>query len=315
LIEKLTINSNPFVTELVEYTFKSMAIEQFKPQERNIKEGTERKTLSSEGEKLLDAYNWFRDPEVVQSFIDAVREVLPDKKEKAITILGIGAGAGLLESAVKENLQKGGRLVKIFVSDILEDVVQQIKDEELVRFVADNKSLPIKDQTLDLAISRSVTHYESSLEDELKVLKEIRRILKDGGYFINQALTPIFPSEAELLRKVHAVLPKYMNIQSKQKVKEMLDSVFPGGVREAESQADKWLIVTRGDFVKRYAPKLEDFENEEEYNQAMLRFEEKLAQIINLIQSVPKEERPNIKSDGYDFTLAVPYTTFICKKI
>lgn len=75
-------------------------------------------------------------------------------------------------------------------------------------FVTDNKSLPLREDSIDLIISRSVTHYEQSKESNQRVLSEVSRILKNGGYFVNQTVMFHNPEQLNQLRKLHEIVGK-----------------------------------------------------------------------------------------------------------
>ncbi len=269
---------------------------------------------TTEGQNLLDAYTWFGDQDVINSMVNAVIEVVKSRDtNEALKILGIGVGTAKLETAIKDGLQDKGFKIDIFVSDRLIEPLMKISDEELMRFTANNRNIPFDDECVDIVIARSVTHYEPTLDDERTVLKEIKRILKPGGVFVDQAPTFLFDTEKKLLIEIHALLPKIMNGQTKEETKQMLEDVFDDVV-ESPSQTEKMLTVNKDDFIKRYLPNRDKFENEQNFETALQNFNALIPRIIEMIETIPEEQRPNVWVKENDFGWRLPFTIFNCKK-
>lgn len=265
---------------------------------------------SAEGAGLTESYNWFKDPEVMQSFVDSSAELVDEgeiKSGESLNILGIGSGLGVLEQRTNEMLKEKGINTNLFVSDFsfetIADIIKSGKEGEGMYFVQDNKAMPIKDSSLDLVLARSVTHYEPTPELERKVLSEISRALKPGGHFIDQAPTLSTRAEADLVRAIHMLLPKEMNIQTEEETKSMLAEFFD--VREASPEHQPRPLPTdKSIFMKRYS--VED----------PVEIEKLTQRIIEAINAVSEQERPNVwaKPENQDFGWNIPFTIYKCKK-
>ena len=119
---------------------------------------------------------------------------------------------------------------------------------------------------------------------------------------MDQAPTLSTHTEAELIKDIHKLLPKEMNIQTKEETKNMLQKLFE--VHEASHQS-RPLPTEKNNFLKRY--EINDQAKIEEYTQ----------KIIELINNVPQEQRPNVwvnKETG-DFGWTIPFTIYKCKKL
>lgn len=121
-------------------------------------------------EKYTDRYeNWFeRNRYVYHSEINAIREVLPDFKDGVE--IGIGSGRFAEPLGIKFGIEPSSKMRKIARS----------KGIKVVESVAEN--LPFKDCSFDLALMVTTLCF---LDDEVKAFREIYRVLRYGGYFIN----------------------------------------------------------------------------------------------------------------------------------
>lgn len=121
-------------------------------------------------EKYTDRYeNWFeRNRYVYHSEINAIREVLPDFKDGVE--IGIGSGRFAEPLGIKFGIEPSSKMRKIARS----------KGIKVVKSVAEN--LPFKDCSFDLALMVTTLCF---LDDEVKAFREIYRVLRYGGYFIN----------------------------------------------------------------------------------------------------------------------------------
>ncbi len=121
-------------------------------------------------EKYTDRYeNWFeRNRYVYHSEINAIREVLPDFKDGVE--IGIGSGRFAEPLGIKFGIEPSSKMRKIARS----------KGIKVVESVAEN--LPFKDCSFDLALMVTTLCF---LDDEVKAFREMYRVLRYGGYFIN----------------------------------------------------------------------------------------------------------------------------------
>lgn len=282
---------------------------------------------SAEGERLTESYEWFKDPEVIGSYIDSCKELISDgevtpEAKSSLNILGIGSGTGNLEQQTAEMLRSKGFFTDLFITDLrklyedreggneMPDKVFEFNKSHPIgsphgdtyMYGQENKSMAVSSNYMDLVLARSVTHYEKTQELERKVLSEVLRVLKPGGYFIDQAPSIPTRSEADLIKEIHMFLPKEMNIQTKEETKAMLEEFFEVSEANAEHQP-KPLATDRDSFIKRYT-------GEES------KLEEITKRIVELINAVPVEERPNVwlEQETGNFGWNIPFTIYKCKK-
>lgn len=284
---------------------------------------------SAEGVGLIESYDWFKDSRVIESFVGACIELVEEgtliaKKDKPLSVLGIGSGMGNVEHATAEALRKKGFRTNLFVTDLpilyedpadsknnmLKRIAESNRSNKIQKpwggsfmFAQENKEMKVRSNFMDLVLARSVTHYESTPEMERKVLSEVRRVLKPGGFFIDQAPTLYSRAEADLLSHIHQLLPKAMNIQTGDETRMMLQEFFD--VNEAaQAHQPTPLPTNKKMFLQRYGI----------HDQGKIKqLTEKIFEAILLVQSA---ERPNVWCDesSGDFGWNVPFTIYKCQK-
>lgn len=251
----------------------------------------------STGQPIEKVYgDYFGNPKHFIPFIEALYEVVGQPRE--INVLGIGSNTGDLEEAVSASLSQQAFNVSLTISDVLEVGLNKNLNQATQKVVCDNKALLFGDYEFDFVLARSVTHYEPTRADEIAVLSEVKRVLVDGGWFVDQPPALYTEDEAQLLADIHKLVNKPMNVQIYNQTKIMLGEVFSevldATVRPPSMAAD------RAGFIARY--KVTD--------------SGVLDQVVQLIQSVPQELRPNVWADctSQDFGWSVPYFIFLCRK-
>jgi len=248
-----------------------------------------------EGNSLTNNYVWFKDEKVIENFLYSIDEIANSLPEN-IKILGIGSGTGILDYSVKRHLEEHyGKTVQLTLSDRYTEEIS-VKDAEI--FQVDNKNLPFNNDTFDLVITRSVTHYEDTRKDVLRVLNEVHRVIKPSGYFVNQALFFDDAREIKLLTEINNLLPKYLTLEKKEDVISEHREIF-NTVSSAKIQPTIPLTTVRAEFIKRYNLQDETIPNK----------------IVDLISQSPSTENlKNIWTKNNDFGWSVNYTILICKK-
>lgn len=252
--------------------------------------------IGDKRKKVFGGY--FENPANVKIFAEALSEIMGDFS-KDMKILEIGAGLGIVGEAVKDFLNENKFKIDLTISDKIGAHIEANKNENIKKFVFDNKKIPFNNGVFDLVIARSVTHYERDRSEESKVLEEVNRILKNGGYFVNQAVAINIKQEAELFRDIYLLIQKPMNIQTKEETLSMLKKVF-ANVYISDKNIPA-LSVDAKSFLQRYIKADKDAKKI-------------IKDIQNLIKKVPESERPNIKIAEGGFSWNVPYQIFICKK-
>lgn len=268
-----------------------------------------------EGLTLLESYDWFADPEVTKSMVDAVYESLTNRHiypGVRLNILGLGSGTAQMEIEIKNTLQNNYVGSNLTVTDRF-PALKELLPENVNFVIADVQHLPLTPDSQDLILSRSVNHYQTGEGVEKKFYEEVARVLKPGGIYLNQTISLESEAECELLMKIHALVPKIVDLKNRARLEEILREVF-GGVTKTESQTARELEITKKGFIARFGPKEKDFGNIDEYKTAINEFEKKIAQITDLIKSVPESDRPHIWLTNNDFGFNIPYTIFKCIK-
>ena len=246
-----------------------------------------------EGTKLTESYSWFTDEDVINDFLLTVEEI-SDRLPEKIRILGIGSGVGNLDYKVKEHLEnKYHKDVSLIISD--RQIKDVIKKDGVEIIEVDNKELPFEEDSFDLVIARSVTHYEKDTDNETKVLKELQKVLSPNGYFITEA--PYFDNkeEAKLMRDIHSLLPKFMNLKTYDELLVIHKDIFKE-TNLAKKQPNKPLFVDKKDFDKRY-----DISDEI------------INKTINLINQHKPEDIPNVWTKDNNFGWSIKFAILICK--
>lgn len=113
----------------------------------------------------------------------AKRVVKEAKIRPGQRILDVGAGTGLITLEARRRLKAEGLVV---ASDISHDALVHCREAgasqpdgaRLLAAVGDALALPFREQTFDLALTRSVLIY---LDDKLAGVRELFRVLKRGG--------------------------------------------------------------------------------------------------------------------------------------
>jgi ubiquinone/menaquinone biosynthesis C-methylase UbiE len=76
----------------------------------------------------------------------------------------------------------GKRVQKVYAVDSNENILENIYDSNVIPIVSDIKDIPIEDNTVDKVFCISVLEHIE--EGKVEILKEFKRVLKDGGKVI-----------------------------------------------------------------------------------------------------------------------------------
>ncbi|MCB2299179.1 class I SAM-dependent methyltransferase [Clostridium tagluense] len=101
-------------------------------------------------------------------------------------VLDVGTGRGEFIDLLKENLKDYTEIIGIDMNDIaLEKAKERFKDENIDFIKMDAENLKFENNTFDIvSLSNSIHH----LPNMQKVLNEMKRVLKPGGYFLLQEM-------------------------------------------------------------------------------------------------------------------------------
>lgn len=245
-----------------------------------------------EGKQLTDAVEFFRDEKVIQDFLSAINQTI-DRFPKKISILEIGAGTGILGIAIKSYLRDYGFNVNLVLSD--RNTTDTIRGEGSI-VETENKRLPFGKESFDLVISRSVTHYEKDDIDEMLVLDEVKRILKNEGLYITQSLYLPNESEIALHQELNSSVFKVTNPKTYSGLLDIHKKIF-SKVEILVEKTDHPLVIDRAAYLKRY--------NLDESSGDIL---------LKKIRQFDSSNIPYFWTKGDDFGWHINYAILVCEK-
>lgn len=179
-----------------------------------------------QGYWLYQLYNgYFTDLTELRVFSSAL-ENIKGNLPKEVHILEIGSGPGIVGQSIKQYFVSKEIPAQLTIIDIEKESLAYNTDEKTVKVYGDNKSLPFPDKSFDIVCARSVIHYEKTEEDVRRVFKEVHRVLKDGGFFMDQAI--IFKNDADrkLFKNIHEVLGRSMRLFNSSEYVAILQGIF-----------------------------------------------------------------------------------------
>ena len=198
---------------------------------------------------LFNLYNgYFCDKKKLNPFRDClniIKELLPVN----IKILEIGGGAGIVGQFLKECLLEFGIDSQLTIVDIDKTSLKYNIDPLTKKITSDNKSLPFSNNSFDIVCSRSVTHYEKSKEDIAMVLKEVSRVLKSKGFYLDQSITFENKLERELLKNIHKILGRTLTLMSGSEYSRLLNNFLDTASFERKMDS---CFQKQSDLKKRY---------------------------------------------------------------
>ena len=153
-------------------------------------------------------------------WIDGYKEYF----EKGGTCLDLGCGVGQFS---KKLIEYGYDVISADISEIALKKVSEFNEN--IKKVDMREELPFADNSLDLVFANLSIHYFSN-EDTQKLMKEIKRILKNGGLFIGsvngiQGYVKIKDTAVELEKHYWFNKNKYVRLFDKEDLENYL-SIF-----------------------------------------------------------------------------------------
>jgi ubiquinone/menaquinone biosynthesis C-methylase UbiE len=181
--------------------------------------------------------------------IPSLIQVIKDNGLFTGEVLDVGVGTGQLTLALLKVLE-----TKVLVSgfDISEENISEFKkltknDERVVSAdVASFYDIPYEDNSFDHAISNHTLHYA---EDLRSALKEIRKKIKTGGYFVFTSVVCERSDSQNIIHGalVHETLAKPIRVWAYQRSKEdILDALNSAGFIA--------MPTDKGSFFKQFWP-------------------------------------------------------------
>ena len=149
---------------------------------------------------------WIRHKIILQ----LVEEYVPSKEA---LILDVGCGPGMLAKDLAIKGYKGSGLdTSNMMIRLSKDLFKQLKKEDWNFLVGDVEQTEFKKNTFDCVIASGVIEY---MDEDLKMLNEMNRILKPGGYLIINISNKLgYSSSLNILTNLIKRIPYVMNFLS-----------------------------------------------------------------------------------------------------
>ncbi len=238
------------------------------------------------GKEWLSAYGgWFSDEENIQSFINAVKPLLP---KKSLDILYVASASGLLGEKLLLDLGKGC----LTIVDISQKHLDENVNPKTTKIKTDLLEMDLG-KRFDLIIMRSSLDYLPSKSLQVKVLKIIRNHLNPNGLFVNQPAYISNLEDRDIISKAYNDINK---IGKRLFQSTDLDSIYLDAGFEIPKKIGKGkeMTITEKDHQKRY-----------EINQKE----------IKLIQEIIKNSKNSAKTTKEGYILKFEFPIFISKAL
>ena len=149
---------------------------------------------------------WVRHNMILQ----LVEEYSPSKES---LILDVGCGPGMLSGDLAKKGYKGfGLDTSDMMIRLSKDLFRQLKKEDWNFLVGDVEETQFSKNTFDCVIASGVIEY---MDEDLKMLNEMRRILKPGGYLIINITNKLgYSTSLNFLTNLIKRIPYIMNLLS-----------------------------------------------------------------------------------------------------
>ncbi|MCX6792494.1 MAG: class I SAM-dependent methyltransferase [Candidatus Falkowbacteria bacterium] len=236
---------------------------------------------------------YFCDAKKLKPFSNAIEEVkklLP----KSVNILEIGGGNGMVGQYIKSCLSKLKVKANLTIIDTWKEGLDCNLDSTTKKVFGDNKKLPFKNASFDIVCARSVTHYEKNLKDINKVLGEVKRVLKSGGFYIDQAITFESISERKIFKSIQKVLNRDMTLNGSSQYELILRKYF----YKIKQRKAFSCLQPQSDLQKRYPIN-----------------DGKIQKIMKIVEKNYKSKNmPHFHMKKKHFSWDVPFTLFIGSK-
>lgn len=132
-----------------------------------------------ERSKKYNNTNWVKDTFLLEEFFKNIT------KKNYNNVLEIGIGTGIVAEYFLNNF----KCKNYYGIDYSQDMLNQIKNENIIKKNVDCRNLPFENNSQDLIIMRNVFHY-LDYETKNNTLSEINRCLTPNGIFILSQIIP-----------------------------------------------------------------------------------------------------------------------------
>jgi len=149
---------------------------------------------------------WVQDPKVLDMVLDFV------EPKDNMKIIDVGAGTGVV---LEKMLIKYPNICECVALDSSKEMLNMISSNLIKKCLNDAHNIPFSDNYFDVVICRQAFHY---MDDIVKVINEIHRILTSDGYLIIGQITPFGDEDKEFwehLFKIRQPLRKHFFTREK----------------------------------------------------------------------------------------------------
>ena len=221
-------------------------------------------------------------------FVAKILPFLPKKKQ--LDILYPASASGLVGESLVKKLKQKGVDSKLTLVDISKKHLKENKNSKTRKILQDITDLEL-DKKFDVILMRSSLDYFSSEKLQIRVLRNIRKHLKEEGVFFNQAASMPSLTERKLADKIYASNKKIgrRHFQCKADVKKLY---IKSGFKKFKKIGNApILLVTEKEHAKRYG-----------FNS------QQIVKIKELVAKVPEKKRPKIQTtkEGYKISFVFP---------
>lgn len=240
---------------------------------------------------------YFGNKKNVDLFVKKILPFIP--KKKTLNILYAASANGLIGESLIKKLNKKGNANRLTLVDISKEHLKENKNKKTRKVLQDITNLKLN-ETFDVILMRSSLDYFSSEKMQIKVLKNIRKHLKEDGVFFNQAASMPTIVERNLANRIYTSNKRIgrRHFQCKDDVKQIYAKA---GFKKFKKIGDAPVLL------------IADKEHRERYNLN----DQQVERIRKLINKIPKRKRPSIKliKEGYKMRFVFPiYTSWRNKR-
>jgi len=272
-------------------------------------------------EKVFGGY--FSDQKNIDDFIRiGIKPILEKLKNKnKITVADFGGGAGNLAEGVKSFLKQHFETADMVVIDANPDYLNKAQEKNLDTIEAN--LLEYYDiEKYDLIIQRAVLHYNEDTQKQKKLLENIKKSLKQDGFFISQLSTGSKENcnmRNEIVNQV-GLLPaggrRTHLWVSPEEYTDLLSQVgFQNNKIAGFAKSGSWTIT---EMWNRFNKNIEsevfsknDMDEISRYNERKKAFFSNSVKIINKYLDASDKETLMIEQKGKDFTISYQYPIFV----
>ncbi len=184
---------------------------------------TAKRAAEGKGKALEQLYGgFFGSRENCELFAQNVPDELYEIKNP--TIVDAGSSQGILGNYIREKFREKGSEAQLIMIDT-NKVAMEESPVEANKVVGNLIENPLENESADVVILRSVFQYVET-KDQIRILKEIYRILKQDGYLISQFGSFENQDQANAFNKIFSFAKRAVNFCGEKEGIEMHEKIF-----------------------------------------------------------------------------------------